>query len=244
MRLFCLASSPAQQKSPFWPPWKAKLLKISFNGTRFRRVDTFFIPAKKFRTRLAQAWSSSKCSNIQDLTYRVYDYGRTNSAQAARIHLEKALASQLQRRHCRKSFRASLCPRSAAHVRLLRVPLFGDGTRRVAGLCDCSTNKGALRTSRRIERQWTNSVDRRRSQLRSGQCWFIPANLDVFVIQPLHESSIIRTYVPDLAASKSAGKRRCFARCAFPHSFRLKLFLRALGLSRPSFALRPLCPLC
>ena len=35
-----------------------------------------------------------------------------------------------------------------------------------------------------------------------GECWFIPANLDVFVIQPLHESSIIRTYVPDLAASK------------------------------------------
>jgi mannose-6-phosphate isomerase class I len=67
-----------------------------------------------------------------------------------------------------------------------------------AGLCDCSTNKArfellvVLQGSGEI--RWTGGEAR----YAPGHCWFIPANVDVFVIQPMHESSIIRTYVPDL----------------------------------------------
>jgi mannose-6-phosphate isomerase len=32
----------------------------------------------------------------------------------------------------------------------------------------------------------------------AGQCWFIPANLGKFSLQPEQSTSAIRTYVPDL----------------------------------------------
>jgi hypothetical protein len=34
---------------------------------------------------------------------------------------------------------------------------------------------------------------------KSGQCWFLPASLGQFSLQPEQSSSMIRAYVPDLA---------------------------------------------
>src|SRR5262249_3347920 len=71
-----------------------------------------------------------------------------------------------------------------------------------AGLCDCSTNKSGFELLVVLggngQIRWTGGE----ANYSPGECWFIPANLDVFVIHPLHESSIIRTYIPDLASSK------------------------------------------
>jgi len=139
-----------------------------------------------------------------DLTYRVYDYGRVDSSGKPReLHLEKALAvTNFNGGIVEKVPRIALPTQRGTRALLAACPYFATERAEYAGLCDCSTNKArfellvVLNGSGQI--RWTGGE----ANYAPGECWFIPANLDVFVVQPLHESSIIRTYVPDLSASK------------------------------------------
>jgi len=191
---------------------------------------TRFLSLQKFRTRLAKH-GRLRSAAIFGLTYRVYDYGRTNSSGKPReLHLEKRLPSPTSRRHCRKSSARRFATQRGTRALLAACPYFATERAEYAGLCDCSTNKARFELLVVLKRQWTNSVDRRRSQLRSG-----PVLVHSRQPRRFRHPALARIFHPSARTSptsplqKALARGRCFARCAFPHSFRLKLFLRAIG---------------
>src|SRR5262249_13630318 len=165
--------------------------------------DTFFVPAKTAHT-IGPNMVVFEVQQYSDLTYRVYDYGRSDpSGKPPVLHLEKALAvTNCNGEMIEKVPHIALPTQRGTRALLAACPYFAAERAEYAGLCDCSTNKArfelliVLHGSGEI--RWTGGE----ANYAPGQCWFIPANLDVFVIQPLHESSIIRTYVPDFGFSK------------------------------------------
>jgi len=165
--------------------------------------DTFFIPAKTPHT-IGPDMVVFEVQQYSDLTYRVYDYGRVDSSGRPReLHLEKALAvTNFNTNIVAKVPRVALPTQRGIRALLAACPYFAAERAEYAGLCDCTTNKARFELLVVLcgtgQMRWTGGE----ANYAPGECWFIPANLDVFVIQPLHESSIIRTYVPDLAASK------------------------------------------
>lgn len=165
--------------------------------------DTFFVPACTPHT-IGPNMVICEVQEYSDLTYRMYDYDRRDSSGKPReLHLEKALAvTDFNDSSIAKVPRVALPTQRGTRALLTACPYFAVERAEYAGLCDCSTNKArfeilvVLYGSGQI--RWTGGE----ANYSAGECWFIPANLDVFVIQPLHESSIIRTYVPDLATTK------------------------------------------
>jgi len=165
--------------------------------------DTFFVPAKTPHT-IGPNMVVFEVQQYSDLTYRVYDYGRTDpSGKPRELHLENALAvMNFNGGVVEKVPRIALPTQRGTRALLAACPYFAAERAEYVGLCDCSTNKARSELLVVLygngEIRWTGGE----ANYAPGECWFIPANLDVFVIQPLNESSIIRTYVPDLAASK------------------------------------------
>jgi len=78
-----------------------------------------------------------------DLTYRVYDYGRTNSSGKPReLHLEKALAvTNFNGGIVERVPRVALPTQRGTRALLAACPYFATERAEYAGLCDCSTNK-------------------------------------------------------------------------------------------------------
>jgi mannose-6-phosphate isomerase len=164
--------------------------------------DTFFVPARTPHT-IGPNMVICEVQEYSDLTYRVYDYDRRDAAGKPReLHIEKALAvTDFSGKQIGKVPRVALPTQRGTRGLLAVCPYFAVERAEYSGLCDCSTNKAhfellvVLYGTGQI--RWTGGE----ANYTAGECWLIPANLDVFVIQPLDESSIIRTYVPDLSTS-------------------------------------------
>jgi len=165
--------------------------------------DTFFVPARTQHT-IGANMVVFEVQEYSDLTYRVYDYGRVDPLGKTReLHLEKALAvTNFSDGIIEKVPRLPLPTQRGTRSLLAACSYFATERAEYAGLCDCSTNKSRFELLVVLggngQIRWTGGE----ANYAPGECWFIPANVDVFVIQPLHESSIIRTYVPDLTAAK------------------------------------------
>ena len=198
-----LGLKPGTTRESFLAALEKNTLENLFQRHSAQAGDTFFIAAKTQHT-IGPNMVVFEVQEYSDLTYRVYDYGRVDSSGKPReLHLEKALAvTNFDGGIVEKVPRIALPTQRGTRALLAACPYFATERAEYAGLCDCSTNKArfellvVLNGSGQI--RWTGGE----ANYAPGECWFIPANLDVFVIQPLHESSIIRTYVPDLSASK------------------------------------------
>jgi mannose-6-phosphate isomerase len=190
-------------KEAFLAGLKAHKLEDFFQRHFVAPGDTFFVPPGIQHT-IGANMVVFEAQEYSDLTYRVYDYDRVDpSGKPRELHLEKALAvTNFNGGPIEKVPRLALPTQRGNRFLLAACPYFAAERAEYAGLCDCSTNKARFELLVVLqgtgELRWTGGE----AQYSPGQCWFIPANLDVFVIQPLHESSIIRTYVPDLAAAK------------------------------------------
>ena len=164
--------------------------------------DTFFVPARMPHT-IGPNMVICEVQEYSDLTYRVYDYDRRDpSGKPRELHIEKALAvTDFSGKPIGKVPRVALPTQRGTRSLLAACPYFAVERAEYSGLCDCSTNKTRFELMVVLygtgQIRWTGGE----ANYTAGECWLIPANLDVFVIQPLHESSIIRTYVPDLSTS-------------------------------------------
>jgi mannose-6-phosphate isomerase len=195
-----LGLKPGTTKESFEAGLANHTLENLFQRHSVTPGDTFFIPARTQHT-IGPNMVVFEVQEYSDLTYRAYDYGRVDpNGKPRELHLEKALAvTNFSGGIVEKVPRLSLPTQRGTRSLLAACPYFATERAEYAGLCDCSTNKArfellvVLGGSGQI--RWTGGE----ANYAPGQCWFIPANLDVFVIQPLNESSIIRTYVPDLA---------------------------------------------
>lgn len=198
-----LGLKPGTTKEAFLAGLKNQTLENLFQRHFVKPGDTYFVPAGTQHT-IGANIIVFEVQEYSDLTYRVYDYGRVDrSGKPRELHLEKALAvTNFDGGIVQRVPGISLPTQRGTRALLAACPYFATERAEYAGLCDCSTNKArfelfvVLHGSGAI--RWTGGE----ANYAPGECWFIPANVDVFVVQPLHESSIIRTYVPDLPASK------------------------------------------
>lgn len=163
-----------------------------------RAGETYFVPA---RTQHAICPGMVVCEvqEYSDLTYRVYDYGRVDSAGKPReLHIEKALEVT--------SFEGT---RSG---RIPSLPLHSpDANKHLLAACEF------FATERwECDRTTFLEGDPKEFQLlvflrgtgklhdtgagypyRPGQAWFLPASLPMAMLQPAEPSSLLRITVPD-----------------------------------------------
>jgi len=134
-----------------------------------------------------------------DLTYRVYDYGRLDSKGRPReLHVDKALQVM--------KFGDS------APLKISPLPLHGDRWQKtlLAGCSYFAAERWEFRATVEAESlresfelfavlDGTGHIHWQGKPLeyRPGQCWFIPASLGKFSLQPEQSTAVIRAYVPD-----------------------------------------------
>ena len=161
--------------------------------------DTFFIPAGTPHT-IGPNMVICEVQEYSDLTYRVYDYDRVdNHGKPRELHIEKALeviqfGSNQENKIPPLSLNAP-----GRHAKLL---------------CAC----------RYFAAEWFELSDRRElpadleyfqllvilsgggnlewpagaTRYKAGECWFLPASLDLAAVHPSQPTAILRAYVPDL----------------------------------------------
>jgi mannose-6-phosphate isomerase len=136
-----------------------------------------------------------------DLTYRVYDYGRVDGHGRPReLHVEKALEVMKFDAQASAKLAALHLPGERVHKTLLAAcPYFA--TERWEFRASVHAESIRDRFELFVILNGTGHIHWQGSPLpyQRGQCWFIPASLGKFSLQPEQSTSVIRTYVPDLA---------------------------------------------
>ena len=195
-----LGLKPGTDKKKFLDALKENRLEDLFQSHSVNARDTFFVAAGIPHT-IGPRMILCEVQEYSDLTYRVYDYGRVDSKGTPReLHIEKALAVM--------NFGA------AAPAKVPQLHLPGERVHKTL-LAACSyfaTERWEFCATVQAESQrecfelfvildGTGYIQWQGSLLayQRGQCWFVPATLGEFSVQPEQRTSLIRTYVPDLA---------------------------------------------
>jgi mannose-6-phosphate isomerase len=195
-----LGLKPGTDKKMFLDAMKGNSLEDIFQSYSVNPGDTFFVAAGTPHT-IGPHMILCEVQEYSDLTYRVYDYGRVDGKGRPReLHVEKALEVM--------KFGAV----APSKVRPLHLP--GERVHKTL-LAACS-----YFATERWEFRATVQAESRRDQFelfvvldgtgylhwpgaplpyQRGQCWLIPASLGKFSLLPEQSTSVIRTYVPDLA---------------------------------------------
>jgi mannose-6-phosphate isomerase len=163
-----------------------------------RAGETYFIEAGTQHA-ICPGMIVCEIQEYSDLTYRVYDYGRTDALGKAReLHLEKALeVTRFEGVRSGKMPPLSLHSPDAAKYLLTACPFFAterwncDRTTQIEGdptefqllVFLCGT--GMLHDSESAHAYCP------------GQAWFLPASLELALLQPKEPTSLLRVTVPD-----------------------------------------------
>ena len=135
-----------------------------------------------------------------DLTYRVYDYGRVGPDGKPRdLHIAKAL--EVMNFDSAADCRVKSLPIPSHHALKLFLagcPYFA--TERWEFSSDFIFNTSAAHFDALVilsghgTLTWQNAEEK----FQTGQCWLMPASLGRFEMKPNENTSLIRTYVPDM----------------------------------------------
>ena len=195
-----LGLKPGTNKKRFLDAMGQNTLEDIFQSHVVNRGDTFFVAPGTPHT-IGPGMILCEVQEYSDLTYRVFDYGRVDGqGQPRELHIEKAL----------EVMRFGV----PAPSKIIPVQLPGErGGKRVL-LSACSyfaTERWELlaRTPLQSHEEnfevWvildgTGYIHWAGAPLpyQRGQCWFIPASLGRFSVEPEQSTTAIRTYVPDL----------------------------------------------
>ncbi len=165
--------------------------------------DSFFLPAGTPHT-IGPGMVLCEVQQYSDLTYRVYDYDRRDASGKLReLHVEKALAVM------------NFGPHTGGMTQHLALPSPSPGFAR-ALLAACKyfsaerwdvTLPAAWQTDSAhfdllavLSGRGTLDGPGFRGNLLPGQCWFLPASLGAYHLIPDGPLSLLRAYLPDLAA--------------------------------------------
>jgi mannose-6-phosphate isomerase len=161
--------------------------------------DTFFVSPGTPHT-IGPGMILCEVQEYSDLTYRIYDYGRVDSNGKSReLHVEKALEVMRFGATAPGKVAALHLPGERVHKTLLAACSYFATERwefratiESEPRADCFEVFVILNGSGYIH--WRGSP----LAYQRGQCWFIPASLGEFSLQPEQSTSLIRTYVPNL----------------------------------------------
>ena len=194
---------PGMDKEKFLESLGSNTLESLFQAHAVRTGDTFFVPAGTPHT-IGPKMILCEVQQYSDLTYRVYDYGRVDAHGKSReLHIEKALDVM----HFGYTKGGKVAPLTLESSQ-------GKSERRITLLCACPYFAAErLEFSERREFPadpehfqlliilngrgnlgWPDSA----SRYNQGECWLLPASLDLAAMHPLQPTTLLRTYVPNL----------------------------------------------
>ena len=194
-----LGLKPGTDKQKFVEAMNGGTLEDIFQAHEVKAGDTFFVTPGTPHT-IGPGMILCEVQEYSDLTYRVYDYGRVDgNGRARELHVEKALevmkfgtappakvaALHLPGERVHKSLLAA-CSYFATERWEFRARIEAESRQ------DCFELLVVLNGAGQVHWQGEALTYRR------GECWFIPASLGKFSLQPDESTSVIRTYVPNL----------------------------------------------
>lgn len=192
---------PGVDKERFLEGLAPHTLENLFQAHEVHAGDTFFVPAGTPHT-IGPNMILCEVQEYSDLTYRVYDYGRVDAHGKPReLHIEKAL--EVMRFGYSKGGKVPpLVLNAAEHAEklLCACAYFAAERLEFSGRREFPADPEHFQLlvilSGRGNLGWPNSAAR----YTAGECWFVPASLDLAALHPLLPTVVLRTYVPDLAA--------------------------------------------
>jgi mannose-6-phosphate isomerase len=188
-------------KERFLEGLAAHTLEDLFHDRHVHAGDTFFIPAGTPHT-IGTDMVVCELQEYSDLTYRIYDYGRVDAHGKPReLHIEKALeVTHFGYSHEGKVPPIALGPSDHDAKLLCACPYFAaerlefSERREFAG--DAERFQLLIILAGRGNLGWPAGAAR----YNAGECWFLPAAVDLAALHPLQPTVVLRTYVPDIAA--------------------------------------------
>ena len=166
-----------------------------------RAGDAIFVPAGTMHT-IGPGLVLCEIQQNSDITYRVFDYNRLTAEGKPRpLHIEKALAV------------TNFGPQGGGKLAGCRIKR-GMLTETFLAACrhfaterwDFAARIGAMTSGERfelfifIEGSGQFDCGGEKLEYRAAQAWLLPAALGAFQLDPQGRTSLLRTYVPDIAA--------------------------------------------
>jgi len=195
-----LGLKPGTDKQKFLDAMKEDKLEEVFQAHDVKAGDTFFVTPGTPHT-IGPGMVLCEVQEYSDLTYRVYDYGRVDkNGRPRELRVEKALEVMKFGAAPPAKVAPLHLPGERVHKTLLAACSYFATERwefratvEAESRLDCFELFVILNGSGHIHRQGSPLPYQR------GECWFIPAALGKFSLQADQSTSVIRTYVPNLA---------------------------------------------
>ena len=179
-----------------------------FEAHRVREGDTFFI-APGTPHAVGSGLVLCEVQEYSDLTYRVYDYGRTDAHGNPReLHIEKAMAvTDFDK--TRRTGRVQGAPPASDSSRLLAACYFFSVERHdFADIIALESNPYRFELVVVLSGSGAIEWQDQKSLYIPGECWFIPATLGHYTLSPNTDSAILRATVPNMALLRTKLKDR------------------------------------
>ena len=204
-----LGLQPGVNEERFLEGLGSATLENLFQSQAVSAGDTFFVPPGTPHT-IGPGMVLCEVQQYSDLTYRIYDYGRTDASGKPReLHIEKALdAIEFGKNSERKSAFSSL-PQISPHTKILAACRYF-ATERWEFSDDFSAQSDPdhfallIFLSGKGQLQWGSE----QASYAPGECWFVPATLGAFMLSPSEATTVVETHVPNLNTLRSELSRK------------------------------------
>ena len=190
---------PGVDKSKFLEALAHHTVEDLFQSHEAHAGDTFFIPAGIPHT-IGPNMVICEVQEYSDLTYRVYDYDRVDKHGKAReLHLEKALeVIRFGSTQGNKIPPLSLNA-SGRHTKLLcACRYFAAEWFELSEHRELPADPEHFQLLVVLSGQGNLEWPAGASGYKAGECWLLPASLDLVALHPFQPTTILRAYVPDL----------------------------------------------
>jgi mannose-6-phosphate isomerase len=195
---------PGVDKEKFREGLEHQTLENLFQAVPVHAGETLFVPAGTPHT-IGPGMVICEVQEYSDLTYRVYDYGRVDTSGKPReLHIEKALEVTKFGSHLGGKITPLPLPAVGA-TRLLLVACNFFATERWGCFegTEITVDNARFELVVILEGSGSLSWPDSAARYHRGECWLVPASQGSIWVQPEAPTSLIRTYVPDVAALRT-----------------------------------------
>jgi mannose-6-phosphate isomerase len=195
---------PGVDKEKFREGLAHHTLENLFEAVSVNTGDTLFVPAGTPHT-IGRGMVICEVQEYSDLTYRVYDYGRVDArGQPRELHIEKALeVTNFGTRAGGKVTPLPLPADGAARSLLTACRFFATERWECSEKCEILIDAARFELIVVLEGAGSFSWPDSAARYHRGECWLVPASQGRIWVQPEAPTSLIRIYVPDVAALRT-----------------------------------------
>jgi mannose-6-phosphate isomerase len=195
---------PGVDEGEFREGLTQRTLENLFEAVPVNPGDTLFVPAGTPHT-IGAGMVICEVQEYSDLTYRVYDYGRVDAHGNPReLHIEKALqVTNFGQRAGGKITPLSLPADGAARSLLTACRFFATERWEFSANCEISIDAARFELIIILEGAGSLSWPGSAARYRRGECWLVPASLGHVAVQPEIATTLIRTWVPEIASLRT-----------------------------------------